>query len=75
MEEYELIKKFIGPIDPIGESEEDNIRYENLKKTKLLVESLVADIEYVYRRGKDSPHFSVKRASEYAGKIIKSIDV
>ena len=32
MDYYEVVKKLIGEVDPVGETHIDNERFENLKK-------------------------------------------
>lgn len=44
MDHYEIVKKLIGNFQPVGESNEDQIRFERLIETQALVEKLLADI-------------------------------
>ncbi len=44
MNHYEIIKKLIGPIIPVGETNEDWERLANLDATTDLVDKLVLDI-------------------------------
>lgn len=41
---YDIVKKLAGPIDPVGETNADTKRLENLKATIDLVDRLVFDI-------------------------------
>ena len=66
---YEVTKKLIGEIDPIGETNTDNERFENLKSTTELVEKLLADIDDVKHRYSNNYQYSMKRASEFASKF------
>jgi hypothetical protein len=71
---YEVVKKIIGNIEPVGETEEDDCRYENLIKTIDLISSLVGDVEgvstYKYKTSKKD---SMQRAGKYADKFLHRI--
>lgn len=41
---YDIVKKLSGPIDPVGETNADNQRFENLDATIDLVDRLIADL-------------------------------
>lgn len=72
MDYYEIVKKLIGPIVPVGETHTDDKRYENLKSHMLLVEKLVEDLEYVaYLSSK--PEHSVSRAGKKASELIDNL--
>lgn len=73
MKEFELneiIEKLIGSIEPIGDTNADNERFENLKVMCELTNSLVRKIDDVSYRHKNSHEFSVKRAVEYADNFL-----
>lgn len=44
---YEVVKKLLGPINPIGESSVDRERLENLDQTAKLIHKLVREVEYI----------------------------
>lgn len=44
MDYYEIITKLIGPIQPVGESNEDSKRLENLTATTDLIDKLLMDV-------------------------------
>ena len=69
MTTHEVVKKLIGSIGPIGETNTDNERFENLKAMTELVELLVKDIGWVGRKS-ISYEYSVKRAGEFASKFL-----
>ena len=73
MEYYEIVKKLIGPIDPIGETNEDNDRYENLKEVTDLVDKLLFDIVQVALQ-KDRGEYSISRAGKFADEFLKEIE-
>lgn len=73
MDIHGVVKKLVGSIRPIGETNADNIRFENLKVMTELVDSLLFDISYVAKE-KDQPEFSVQRAGKYADKFFKELE-
>lgn len=72
---YEVVTKLIGPIDPIGETNADDDRFDNLKELAILVDKLVYDIDAVIPN-KRRAEFSMKRAGEYADNFLtKSLGI
>ena len=65
MNHYEIVKKLIGPIKPIGNTEIDNERFEYLRETIELVDVLVSEIEYVAGDNTANER-SIKRAGDFA---------
>jgi len=74
MDYHEIIRKMIGPINPVGETNEDNRRFENLKKTTELVDKLIYDIDAVIPN-KTRVEFSMKRAGEFADQFFKDLGI
>ena len=74
MDIYEVVVKLTGPIDPIGETQTDAKRYENLKTMCDLVDKLLTDIDAVIPN-KNRVEFSMKRAGEYADKFLDKIGI
>ena len=70
MDIYEIVTKLVGRINPVGETNTDNERFENLKVMCELVEKLVIDIDTVGYSNKKAYEFSKKRAAEYSEKFI-----
>lgn len=68
-----VVMKLMGPITPVGETTQDDERFENLKSMCDLVEKLIMGIEYVAHSNKDAYEFSKNRAGEYAQKFITSL--
>lgn len=66
----EIVKKLIGEIRPVGETNTDEQRFENLKEICELVNELVSEIDSVSYDFKDSYEHSVKKASEYAKNFL-----
>lgn len=67
----EIVLKLTGPIDPVGETNCDNARFENLKAVCELTNQLISAIDDVAYRNKDRGEYSMKRAGEYAAKVLK----
>ena len=68
----EIVKKLNGEISPVGETNTDNQRFENLKNQCDLVFELLDEIIQVAGK-KDSYEFSVKKSAEYAEKYLTEI--
>ncbi len=74
MTNYDIVKKLIGPVYPIGETHEDAKRLENLKELTLLVDKLIFDIDAVGMQ-KDSHEWSVKEAGKFADKFLDELGI
>lgn len=70
MEIKDIVLKLVGDVNPIGETNTDNKRFENLKVLCELVNELVGIIDNVHYSNKDFQEFSIKRASEYANNFL-----
>lgn len=70
MTNEEIVMKIIGRIRPVGETNTDDERFENLKQMCELVNNLVARIDAIGYEFRDSQEFSVKRASDYAKNFL-----
>jgi hypothetical protein len=69
---YETVSKLIGPVVPVGETNADDRRFDNLREMCALVEMLVSDIEDVSINA--SRHeSSMKRAGEYALSVLREM--
>ena len=66
MKIYDVVKKLVGEIEPIGETNTDNERFENLKNMTDLVDRLLSDIDSVAWRNKNRHEYSRSRAGKYA---------
>ena len=66
---YEVVQKLVGSIEPIGETNADEARYENLVEMMFLVERLFHDISRLRHFDKRT-EFSIKRAGVRAGAFI-----
>jgi len=72
MDVYDVVKKLLGPIEPIGDSGIDEKRFSNLIETEKLVNQLLFDISQVASY-KDCPEHSRKIAGERAEQFLKDI--
>ena len=70
MDIHEIVRKLIGDIEPIGEINTDNARFENLKVTCSLIDDLLLEVSNVEVEFRGQMAFSLKRASEYAEKFL-----
>lgn len=70
---YDVTEKLIGNIDPIGETNTDNERFENLKVMADLVCKLLEDIAFVYHNNKNANEHSRTIAMRYSKQFIKNI--
>ncbi len=73
MTNYDVIKKLIGKINPIGESNTDAARFKNLEELTSLVENLITDIDDMAFNNKDAYEFSVKKAANHATEFLNRI--
>ena len=72
MEYYSIITKLIGPVDPVGETNADNARFENLRNLIELTDTLIGDIQRV-STSKDRPEHSMSRAGKMAGGFLSDL--
>lgn len=71
---YEVVKKLVGLINPVGETNIDNDRFENLKQMTDLVEKLLSDIDWL-NSYKNNHQFSMKRSAEFASDFQDSVGI
>ncbi len=69
---HELVTKLSGKIEPLGESHEDDFRFENLENTIELTEKLIQDIIMV-ARWKDHHAHSIDKAGTRADEFINHL--
>ena len=74
MDLLEVVRKLVGEIDPVGETNEDNKRFENLKVLTDLVDSLLTDIDRV-NPGTYQHEYSRIRAAEFVSKFFTHIGI
>jgi len=74
---YDVVKKLIGEIEPVGETNTDNKRYENLTKTIELVDLLIdniIDVSVYSARTEHSMNKVGKKAAEYLLQLSNGLD-
>lgn len=72
MTNYDVIKKLLGPIEPVGESNFDEKRYENLEATIEVVDKLLCDLNEVAGEDDRLEH-SIAKIGKRASQFIKDI--
>jgi len=73
---YQIIEKLIGPIIPVGESNIDKRRLENMGDHLLLIDALLKDVHLVanYKdRHEYSMQFAGKRAQEFLDELLEEL--
>ena len=70
---YEVVGKLTGAIEPVGSTETDEIRFENLKEMCELAEMLMEDIAHVARQT-NAYQGSIVKAAKYADDSLKHLD-
>ncbi len=74
MDTYEVVKKLLGEINPVGESNTDAKRFENLKTTTELVDKLLFDIGHV-AGCKTDQRYSMGKAGKFASLFLDMVKV
>ena len=72
MEIYDVVKKLLGEIEPVGSSNVDDKRFENLVATTFLVDKLLYDIGRVAICSSRQEH-SMSHAGRHAEQFLKDI--
>jgi len=72
MEIIDIVRKLIGPIEPVGASHIDPGRLENLEAMAALVDDLIMDIHHV-SKDKNRCEDSVMQCGKYADRYLASL--
>ena len=72
MTNYDVVKKLIGKTEPIGESNQDSQRYENLLELIILTSQLIRDIRSAADFS-DRQEFSMKKIGDRANKGLQEL--
>lgn len=75
MDIYEVVKKLIGNINPVGETNTDNERFENLKTATELVDKLLTDIDAVATNNEGRVEYSMNRAGKHAAEFFNKLGI
>ena len=71
MDEKEIITKLLGKIEPMGETYEDNQRYDNLSSYDVILSFLISELAECIKY-KDDNRYSVNRIGEKAYEILQN---
>ena len=74
MDIYDIVTKLVGPINPVGESYEDDRRLKNLEEMITLVDKLVFDIDRVSVE-RERVEYSRKRAGVAAYRFLHDLGI
>jgi len=69
-----IVKKLVGPIDPVGETREDERRYENIQVMTKTIDELLTELKWIGKLNKDRQEFSMKRAGNHAQDFLNAIE-
>jgi hypothetical protein len=75
MTNYDVVKKLIGNIRPIGDSNEDAKRLENLKEMCKLMDEIHSAIDAVSYDYKDDKKGSVAACCKYANDFLDKLGI
>ena len=67
-----VVRTLVGPVNPVGETNADNVRYENLEVLMQLVDLLLEDIGDV-RVYAGRPEASLARAGNHANAFFTNL--
>lgn len=73
MTNTDVVKKLIGEIRPVGDTNEDNKRFENLKSMCELVKELLYEIDNTSCSYPFSKEFSIRRNCDYGINFLKEV--
>ncbi len=75
MELYDVVTKLVGPTRPVGETREDDLRFENLKTLTVLVDRLLTDIGDIEADNANRVEFSMQRSGEFCAKFLDRLGI
>jgi hypothetical protein len=70
----DVVRRLVGPVHPVGETNTDYERLENLKQLTELVDFLVYDINRV-RSNKNRPEFSMELLGDFADQFLTKFGI
>lgn len=75
MTNFDVVKKLIGPINPIGCSSRDAERFENLKNMIELMDQIHSEIDDIAYRNRDCKEQSIKRSVDFINDYLDKIGI
>lgn len=72
---YDIVKKLIGEIEPVGAEHVDKGRFENLEAMIDLVEKLHHDLDTIVYKNKDFHQDSIKRSCARINKYLDDMGI
>jgi len=75
MDYYQIVRKLIGEIEPVGETNTDEKRLENLKNMTALISKLLTDVDYVACNNLNSSEYSRIMAGKFASDFFDSLGI
>lgn len=73
MDVAEVVRKLVGPIEPVGETHTDDKRYENLKAMTQLLDTLIFEVSEVARNNRGGQEYSRNRAGMLAQEFLNEL--
>ena len=70
MDVHDVVTKLIGPVEPIGKTEVDAVRYDNLEELLALTDLLLGKIEGIKRDHAGCVEASRKKAGMRCAKFL-----
>lgn len=75
MELKDVVRKLIGPVDPVGDSNIDRERLKNLMELTTLVDFLVGDIDLIASENTDRVEHSMKTAGIHCSEFLDDLGI
>lgn len=72
MELHDVVRKLVGPIEPVGDSNIDRQRFENIKAMTELIDRLLFDI-YQVAPCADRHEDSMKKIGNHARRFLREV--
>lgn len=72
---YKVVRELVGPIRPIGETNEDNKRFANLRVMCAIMDAIHSDVDAVAFDFRNYHEASIKKANEYAKVFLEKITI
>lgn len=71
----DVVLKLVGPIEPIGETNVDDKRLENLETLFVVTEDLVNKIKILVEEYENYPEYSMKRVALTSAEFLSRLRV